>query len=233
MSSEATPRPSVLMVGGSPEPSSPALVSRLAATSDVVVAVDRGLDTLIAADVDPDLFCGDCDTASRTATLHLDCLVAAGTCELERYDPYKDFTDLALALRATHERWSGARITFTCFSGGRPDHFLAVVGTLARAPFSVALEEDGFSGRILRAGERWDIADASGDGFSFVPLLPDTVVSEQGMEWELDHRHCDALSDLGVSNIIRESSARVTCHEGCIVAYLFRNERALGTTLAN
>ena len=209
------------MVGGSPEPSSPALVARLAAAADAVVAVDRGLDALIAAGVDPDLFCGDCDTASHTATLHLERLVAAGTCELERYDPYKDFTDLALALRATHKRWSSARVTYTCFSGGRPDHFLAVVGTLARAPFTVALEEDGFSGRILRAGEQWDIVDATGSGFSFVPLLPDTVVSERGMEWELDHRRCDVLSDLGISNVVREGSARITCHEGCIATYLF------------
>lgn len=221
MSSEVTLHPCVLMVGGSPEPSSPALVARLAAAADAVVAVDRGLDALIAAGVDPDLFCGDCDTASHTATLHLERLVAAGTCELERYDPYKDFTDLALALRATHKRWSSARVTFTCFSGGRPDHFLAVVGTLARAPFTVALEEDGFSGRILRAGEQWDIVDATGSGFSFVPLLPDTVVSERGMEWELDHRCCDALSDLGISNVVREGSARITCHEGCIATYLF------------
>ena len=221
MSSEVTLHPRVLMVGGSPEPSSPALVARLAAAADAVVAVDRGLDALIAAGVDPDLFCGDCDTASHTATLHLERLVAAGACELERYDPYKDFTDLALALRATHKRWSSARVTFTCFSGGRPDHFLAVVGTLARAPFTVALEEDGFSGRILRAGEQWDIVDATGSGFSFVPLLPDTVVSERGMEWELDHRCCDALSDLGISNVVREGSARITCHEGCIATYLF------------
>lgn len=221
MSCEAMQRPRVLMVGGSPEPSSPELVLRLVADADVVVAVDRGLDTLIAAGVDPHLFCGDCDTASHAATLHLDCLVAAGTCELERYDPYKDFTDLALALRAVDARWPGARVTFTCFSGGRPDHFLAVIGTLARAPFTVALEEDGFSGRILRAGEQWDIVDAAGSGFSFVPLLSDTVVSEQGMEWELDHRRCDALSDLGISNVVRASRATIACHEGSLIAYRY------------
>ena len=44
---------------------------------------------------------------------------------------------------------------------------------------------------------------------------------EQGMEWELDHHACDLLSDLGVSNVIREDPARIECHTGCVVAYVF------------
>ena len=49
----------VLLVGGSPEPSSPELVARHADAADYSVAVDRGLDRLMAAGVAPDLFCGD------------------------------------------------------------------------------------------------------------------------------------------------------------------------------
>ncbi len=54
----------LLLVAGSPEPSSPALVSRLAAETDQVLAIDRGAEACRAAGVVPDAFCGDADTVS-------------------------------------------------------------------------------------------------------------------------------------------------------------------------
>lgn len=254
--------PQVLLVGGSPEPSSAALIARLADDADYVVAVDRGLDRLIAACVEPDLFCGDCDTASPEAVAYLQRLVDGGRAAVETYDPHKDYTDLTLALQAADARWPGAQLTLTCFGGGRPDHLLAVLGTLARRADAVRLEEDGFTGRILHgpgsalpadpvaaagieavagvdapappagphapaAGEgasaeqRWVIGNRRGAAFSFISLTPGTVVSEQGMEWELDHKRCELLGDLGVSNVLRADPAVFTCHAGCAVAYVF------------
>ena len=211
----------VLLVGGSPEPSSPELVARHADAADYIVAVDRGLDRLMAAGVAPDLFCGDCDTASSAAVSYLEDLVASGSCERETYDPHKDYTDLTLALNAVEKRVADARLSITCFGGGRPDHFLAVLGTLVRDTRQIELFEDGLRGRIMRAGDAWAVPAQTGAHFSFIPLAPGTVVSEQGMEWELDHHACDLLSDLGVSNVIREDPARIECHTGCVVAYVF------------
>ena len=211
----------VLLVGGSPEPSSPELVRRLAGACDYVVAVDRGLDRLMEAGTAPDLFCGDCDTASPAAASYLEDLMASGSCERETYDPYKDFTDLTLALRAVEKRIPGARLSLTCFGGGRPDHFLAVLGTLMRDARQIELVEDGLKGRIVRAGDAWSVPAMLGAHFSFIPLAPGTVVSERGMEWELDHHACDLLSDLGVSNVIRTGDAAIVCHKGCAVAYVF------------
>lgn len=215
----------VLMVGGSPEPSSPELVSALASTCDRVVAVDRGMDALLAAGRVPDLFCGDCDTASGASRGRLAELERSGGCDVERYDPHKDFTDLTLALDAVHRRWRGAELVLTCFGGGRPDHLLAVLGSLMRAPFAVFLEEDGYSGRILRAGETWGIDGRSGSEFSLIALAGDAVVSERGMEWELDRSRVGALSDLGVSNVVRSDRALAACHEGAVAAFAFRPRR--------
>ena len=213
----------VLLVGGSPEPSSSRLVGALAHDADRVVAVDRGLDRLLEAGVDPHVFCGDGDTASPAALDHLRALEAKCRCTVVSCDAYKDFTDLALALDIVRRRWPGAEVVLTCFGGGRPDHLLAVYGCLLRAAASARLEEDAFSGRILRAGESWKIDGAVGDAFSFVPLLPETVVSERGMEWELDHKPCEILWDLGVSNVITGDPAIIDCHGGALVAYRFNS----------
>lgn len=241
----------ILLIGGSPEPSSVHTLKRIYhkwSHDDepcVVVAVDRGFDYACAAGIEPQLFCGDCDTVSAEGLTNLMRLEAKGHCEVERYNPYKDETDLSLALSAVHRRFVEPNIMCTCFSGGRPDHFLAVLGTLSRVKGSVGLFEDRFEGRILHAGESWLLTsddnqktspysethlsksvlslnpDAGTHGFSFIPLLLHTVVSLDGMEWNLDHHMCEPLSDLGVSNLVRSAPAAITVHDGCAVAFIY------------
>ena len=214
----------VLVVGGSPEPAPPALMASLAASCDKVCAVDRGYDALRAAVIEPDLFCGDCDSLSREGSTALQRLLGSGACEVERYNPDKDFTDLDLALRAVRDRWAGADAIVTCISGGRPDHFLAAMGRLAshaRDPLSghVSVRESSYQARVLCQGDAWDIEDAAGSTFSMVPLAPSTG-SERGMKWEIDHACCEALSDLGISNVVTSGFARIECHEGIVMAFL-------------
>lgn len=220
----------ILVVGGSPEVSPSGLVAQLAEEADAVVAVDRGLDALLMAGCGCDLFCGDADSVSGEGAA---LVRAAETGErhtgtgaptvgaVERYNPHKDDTDLGLALRAIDARWPGAELVCTCLTGGKPDHFLAVIGRLAGWHGPVSFEEDCFSARILHAGGTWSLFGRAGDRFSFIPLSPEAVVSEAGMEWELDRKRVPLLSDLGISNILRED-ARITCHEGILVAYAFR-----------
>ena len=220
----------VLVVGGSPEVASPDLVGRLVDAVDAVVAVDCGLDALLAAGRGCDLFCGDADSVGAEGAALVRAAEAGerGTdpdaprvAEVERYNPHKDDTDLGLALRAIEARWPGAELVCTCLTGGKPDHFLAVMGRLAGWDAPVTFEEEGFSARILHSGNSWELAGRTGDRFSFIPLSPEAIVSETGMEWELDRKRVPLLSDLGISNVLHED-ATITCHEGTLVAYAFR-----------
>ena len=220
----------VLVVGGSPETASPELVARLAAGADAVVAVDRGLDALLAAGRGCDLFCGDADSVSTEGAALMRAAEAGEgfthsdvprVAEVERYNPHKDDTDLGLALRAIGERWPGAELLCTCLTGGKPDHFLAVLGRLAIWDAPISIEEDGFSARILHTSDAWELLGRAGDRFSFIPLSPEAIVSESGMEWTLDRKPVPLLSDLGISNVLHQD-ATITCHEGTLVAYVFR-----------
>ena len=218
----------VLVVGGSPEGVSAGLVGSLAKGCDASVAVDRGLDPLLEAGRTPDLFCGDADSVSsagaalvRAAEEGVGADVAAFF-EVERYNPAKDYTDLSLALRAIGDRWPGAELVCTGLAGGRPDHFLGCMGRLLSWEGEVELHEDGYEGRILHAASGWDIEGAVGCRFSFVPLSEAVEVSIEGMQWTLDHRSCELLSDLGISNVITDDPARILCHAGAIAAWVFR-----------
>lgn len=89
----------ILLVAGSPEPSSGTLVSSLAGSADFVMAVDRGADVCRSAEVRIDALCGDADTVSADA---LAWIREAGA-GVRRFPPAKDDTDLALAFRCVRE----------------------------------------------------------------------------------------------------------------------------------
>lgn len=209
----------VLVVCGSPVVASVELLHRLAGECDRVVAVDRGLDALLGAGLSCDVYVGDADTVSDDGRALVD---AAADFEVERHNPYKDYTDLALALDAVRRRWPGAEVVATCTTGGRPDMALSVLGLLAGytdAP--VWIEEDDTTARILHEGESWTIEGHEDSTFSIVAIAPNTEVSEHGLEWELDHAPLALLADTGISNIVR-GTAKIQVHTGAVIAYLYK-----------
>lgn len=207
----------VLVVCGSPVVASSELLCRLAGECDCVVAVDRGLDALLSAGLGCDVYVGDADTVSDAGRALVD---AAADFEVERHDPYKDYTDLALALESVRRRWPGSEVVATCATGGRPDMALSVLGLLAGyTEGPVWICEDDATARILHAGESWTIDDAEGRTFSIIAIAPNTQVSEHGLEWELDHAQLALLADTGISNIVR-GAATITVHQGTAIAYL-------------
>lgn len=194
------------------------LLRRLAGECDYVVAVDRGLDALLSAGLGCDVYVGDADTVSDAGRALVD---AATDFEVERHDPYKDYTDLALALDSVRRRWPGAEVVATCVTGGRPDMALSVLGLLTGyedAPVWIA--EDKVVARILRAGESWTIEGHEGSTFSIIAIAPGTAVSEHGLEWELDHAPLGLLADTGISNVVR-STATIKVRTGSAIAYLY------------
>lgn len=198
---------------------SPELLCHLAGECDHVVAVDRGLDALLGAGLSCDVYVGDADTVSDEGHALVD---AAEAFEVERHNPYKDYTDLALALDSVRRRWPGAEVVATCATGGRPDMALSVLGLLAGyedAPVWIA--EDKMVARVLHAGESWTIEGAEGKTFSIIAIAPNTQVSEHGLEWELDHNPLGLLVDTGISNIVR-STAEIEVHTGTAIAYLYQ-----------
>ena len=208
----------VLVVCGSPVVASAKLLRRLAGECDHVVAVDRGLDALLSAGLSCDTYVGDADTVSNVGRALVD---AATDFDVERHDPYKDYTDLALALDAVRRRWPNAEIYATCATGGRPDMALSVLGLLVGyrdAP--VWIVEDSVTARILHEQETWTIEGAENSTFSIVAVAPDTEVSERGLEWELDHAPLGLLADTGISNVVR-TSASIEVHRGTAIAYLY------------
>ena len=213
----------ILIVDGSPQPSSPELVAGLAQECDLVVAVDRGADVCRVAGVVPDSLVGDFDTVSDEARSWIG---EHGVAEVG-FPTEKDYTDLSLALevagKLADERDATWIPVITCCTGGRLDHQLGVMGVLrAAAALQPMVMENGFEAFVLSPEGRatWNLGEVGrGKDFSLVPLV-DSVVSEENMYWELDHEPIGALIDRGISNRVTTGFASVTCHEGCVFAML-------------
>ena len=215
-----------LVGAGSPEPSSADLVRRLAARADYVVAADAGANVLMAAGVEPDVFCGAADSATDDAARW-----ARSSARRDiRFPSEKYATDLSLAIDcARHEaarRSARLELTLTCATGGRPDHALAVVGQLAHAAdASPELVEDAFTCRVLapKGRPRWQLpAGSVGRIFSAVAVAEGTVASERGLKWELDRKRLPLLGDEGISNVVASDEAVVECEAGRLAAFLLR-----------
>lgn len=214
----------LLLVAGSPEPSSPAFVQRLAESVEFVLAVDRGAEVCRSAGIAPDAFCGDADTVSADTLAW----IKEAAHNIELYEPAKDDTDLSLAfdcarnIARAHKQ--DLELAVTCASAGRMDHALAVFGVLAQnADLAPVLIEDAFECQILSPNgcPVWEFAESEqGSSFSFVALSDGAQVSLDGMRWELDHKRLDALRDLGISNVIDEPDASITVHKGIVAAFL-------------
>lgn len=213
-------------MAGSPEPSSPALVQALAAQANYIVAADRGADALYAAGVAPQVFVGDFDSVGKKAAAWAH---AHATTDIA-FPAEKYATDLSLAIGcAAHEaarHRAPLDLTVTCATGGRLDQQLAVVGLLAQAPAVAArLVEDAFEMRVLApAGTpTWELKDAAhGQTFSVIALAPGTRVDIQGAKWPLYDYSLPLLADLGISNVVEQEGAKVTCRCGCLAVVLLK-----------
>lgn len=212
-----------LVVGGSPEPASAALVSTLAGRADFVVAADRGLDALRKANARVDAYCGDKDSASAEA---LDWAEKCGV-RMDVHPTAKDYTDLELAVGlardVAEQRGAALRLTLTCASGGRADHALGVYGALAKnADAFPVLCEDSFECRVLSSlgCDAWHIEGRVGATLSVMSLAADTRVTESGMAWNLDQEALEVLAPRGVSNVVEKDRALVRCDTGTVAVFL-------------
>jgi len=204
-----------LLVCAAPAPGAADLVARLAASADLVIAVDGGGAVCREAGVQPDILVGDFDSLESSL---VDEFVSAGV-RIVEYPADKDETDLALAL-AVARREGVDRVTVTAASTGRLDHTLAVAGTLAAAAdLQPRLREPELRGWVVSTalGSRLTL---KGMGATVSILAPgwNATVSVRGVRWPLTKAELAPLSVLGMSNIITDGAgAVIEVHAGTVL----------------
>lgn len=237
--SEPAPKPRLLMVGASKdELASPKKLKLNLSLYDVCIAVDGGAEWLRHHQIVPDYFVGDADTVSLSTLKWL----AKHEVATFLLNARKDKTDFHHALQmALKEFPEGAHIDLVGFLGGKTEHFLGVLGIVKKFLLNKAPLTFTFTGKdrvvfVLSSPEKRSLSfkDLSKEptlrgvfvqegegvrakkGFVKVSVVPLTkcLISEEGFEWELENKLLAPLDDLGISNEIVRSDAKVTCHQG-------------------
>lgn len=204
-----------LIVGAGPG-ATPLTVETLNTASEYIVAADGGADVCLAVGLIPDIVVGDFDSIDARV---METLKGRGV-EVERFSTDKDETDLALAV--SHAITRGAtELRATGIMGGRVDHTLAALGTLAAAGVPVTFMERDCHGWIL-CGPRGIECRVPGDGtvFSVIALDGPSCVSVSGARWPLNRDALVALSPLGLSNVVVGQEAVVEAHQGAVAVFV-------------
>ena len=207
-----TPERPVLIVNGSPQGASPALLKALAGECGRVLAVDSGLCWLADAGIGPDAIVGDMDSVDPSVLAGFE----SRGIPLERHVPEKDETDLELALGYARSHGWGSCVAANVF-GGRLDHMLASIGALAACGLPAAAVDDDRAMVFLPGGEAVPLAELGlvpGSEYSVMALDGPAVVSQAGVAYPQESAMLPCLSGLGVSNIVRAPDARVTVEAG-------------------
>ena len=217
------PREYTLLIAGSPHTADYDLIRQLAAHASRVIAIDSGADVANAAGVIPEILIGDLDSVNA---LTLAALRSEGV-EIHAVDSHKDETDLELALAYCARLPEGCSVVVTNVLGGRVDHELVALGALVRVGHLRPLIVERTVTVLFLNKEHASVVLAThgaapGTVVSVVALEGEAVVSESGMEYNLDHAKLRALDPHGVSNIVRHQDACITVHEGSIAIFINR-----------
>jgi thiamine pyrophosphokinase len=206
-----------LIVADSPSALSVDELLSIASAADFVIAADGGAAKCLRATVVPDLVVGDLDSLdaeSERELRHRAVLFVTVPAD-------KDVSDLDIAVREARALGADSLVVVGAL-GGRVDHELAGLGTLARAAdLSPELVAPGAVALVLSPLGRPTASVTGPAPFSLVPLLGVARVSCAGARWMLTNELLEPISSLGLSNRVPEGSvAEITVHEGVVLLYL-------------
>lgn len=208
-----------LLVGSSPDGLSGEALVTLAEECAFAIGVDGGADALMYAGVRVDLVIGDMDSLGSEALEAID----SGHVRSVRHPRDKDESDLEIALGWCRDN-AIEEVICTGVTGGRMDHTLATLGSLARHGSLRPVICDSLSTTWLLScdGRRSVDITSPGATVSIIALEDDSRLEASGFKWTLP-ASMQCLWDRGLSNEVTSADARVTITQG--VALVIVNKR--------
>ncbi len=178
-----------------------------------VICADRGLEFCHDAGLKADIAIGDFDSLDRS---HLKMAEDDGT-KIMEYPAEKDETDLELALKAAYRLGSRSCLVYGAL-GGRFDHELANVYLMKRFALMgmhMKLIGRSYSVELLNNERSVVIEGKTGATVSLIPMVDAVVgISTKGTKYELHGDDMVCGSSRGVSNVVTQDHAEISCVSG-------------------
>lgn len=182
--------------------------------ADRIICADGGTRHALRLGLVPDWVVGDLDSLDAKDRAHLE---AAGA-RFRVYPARKDQTDLELALVLASELQAD-EVHLVGLLGGRLDQTVANLLLLARDEWRsmrLSLSDGRETAWIVR--DRVVIEGAVGDTVSLLSLTPECLgITTRDLEYPLRRGRLTFGSTLGVSNVMRSSTAAVCLESGVLL----------------
>ncbi len=183
----------------------------------LVIAADGGLRHTQALGLRPDVILGDFDSLGYVPD------------DSQVYPVEKDDTDAMLAVRVGLERGCDRFLFYGAMDGPRLDHTVAnfqTLGYLATHGARGALIGRDYIATVL-CEETIEFSEAAAGILSLFCLGASAEVTIEGLKYTLDHGTLTPDFPLGVSNHFEGKAARITVHDGQVLA-LWDRRNGLG-----
>ena len=192
-----------------------------AATSDVIICADGGLEHAERCGIIPDFMIGDFDSVSRET---LDKFKAAGVKGIS-YPSEKDYTDTEICVEKALDLGAD-EICIAAGIGSRLDHSLGNVGLL-----HIMLLRH-IKGKIISDGsevyicnrEGLTLKGEAGDIVSVIPYGGDVSgITLKGLKYPLEDAMIPLGRPIGVSNVMVQTECSISIGMGEIIVIHYRN----------
>ncbi|MGN7357096.1 thiamine diphosphokinase [Paenibacillus sp. SAF-054] len=182
---------------------------------DYVIGADKGALFLIRHGVSPELAVGDFDSISPQELAH----VRSKCGRIVECDPVdKNLTDTELAFEMAI-REQPDFILLIGGTGTRMDHTLANVQMLNRAlQHHIGCAIMDRNNYITITGSKLEVEDRGYTYVSLLPMTPEvTGITLEGFQYPLHNATLKIGESLGISNVLLDSSGRVTVEGGLLL----------------
>lgn len=184
--------------------------------ADLVIAADGGTVHLEKWGIAAQLVVGDLDSLPPGARER----IAAAGGSIEVHPREKDRSDTEIALDRAIDAGATEVVIVGALGGPRIDHAMANTLLLGRARLAVPvrLVRGPTTMRLLRGGQRLELAGASGEVVTLLALGGDAAgVTTGGLRYPLNGETLTIGSSRGVSNEITATPASVSCASGALL----------------
>lgn len=197
---------------------SPSLIPEIR-TSGFIIGVDRAAYWLLTYNIVPNLAVGDFDSTTKSELREIEKL-----CQVKKYPPEKDWTDLELAVKHAVTVNTSHIIIYGAI-GTRFDHTLAASRLLA------VVEKAGKTGlikdvhnEVRLVSRRTEIIN--NPEFTYISIIPATghvTVTLAGFKFNAEKLRIRNTETIGISNEINGKSATIIPHRGKILVIRSRD----------
>lgn len=192
-----------------------------AASSDVILCADGGLEHAARCGITPDYMIGDFDSVSDKT---LEEFKTAGVRYI-MYPPEKDYTDTEICMDKAI-KLGADEICIAAGIGSRADHSLGNIGLLH------ILMEKGIKSYLI--SDDCTIYMCRNDSFSLKGEIGDTVsiipyggniegITLKGLKYPLDNAPISLGKPTGISNVMVDSECTISVKKGEIIIVHYRN----------